>query len=359
MRRLQTCLTTLWAIFSVLTSGASAHELNMTGVKVKLNKNDVSVSVVAHLHQLKSSDVAAEITRRLKLRLDNKAFVPSNPQLMRDPANGIVIWQATQPTTANAVALDAPLFPEQSEQTTVLTVLKDRQVLDEAVVDAQHPAATIGKKSVDKDAVVQSTASKTPTTVGTVAVMQRFLREGIAHIFLGPDHVLFLLTLLLLGGTWQQLLKIVTAFTFAHSITLSLAATSIFSLPPRFVEPVIALSIIVVAATNLRARKTHEEAKPRRDVRPWLALGFGLIHGFGFAGALAEVGLPRESLGWALLAFNGGVEIGQAILVLAFAPTLAAIVKWRPRLQFPVVQYGSASVAIMGTVWFVQRLLTA
>lgn len=343
----------MWATFAVSTA-ARAHPLNMTGVKVRLDPAAVTVSVVAHLHQLKSQDAAREITRRLKLRLDGKPFAPSKPQLMRDPANGIVIWQATQPAPATWVALDAPIFPEQAEQTTVLTVLKDRRVLDEAVVDAQHPRASVGKKAEDN-----STSAKSPaagaTAVGTAAVVQRFLHEGLRHIFLGPDHVLFLLSLLLLGGAWQQLLKIVTAFTIAHSVTLSLAATGVFSLPPRLVEPVIALSIIAVAATNLRARKVNE-ASPRRDLRPWLALGFGLIHGFGFAGALAEVGLPRESLGWALGAFNVGVEVGQAILVLLFAPVLGAIVKWRPRLQLRVVQYGSAGVAVVGAFWFAQRV---
>ena len=343
----------LWAAFTVSTA-ASAHDLNMTGVKVRLDPKDVTVSVVAHLHQLKSNDVSAEIARRLKLRLDGQAFAPAKPRLIRDEANGIVIWQATQPKAAKVVALDAPIFPEHADQSTVLTVLKDRQVLDEAVVDAQHPTATIGEKATDKNAAAQSSAA-----TGTSAVALRFLHEGIRHIFLGPDHVLFLLSLLLLGGSWRELLKIVTAFTLAHSVTLSLAATGIFSLPPRFVEPVIALSIIAVAATNLRARKANEEPEARRDIRPWLALGFGLIHGFGFAGALAEVGLPRESLGAALLAFNIGVEIGQATLVLVFAPALAAIVKWRPRVQIPIVQYGSACVAVVGAFWFVQRLITA
>jgi hypothetical protein len=330
---------------------------------VKLGKDNVAVSVVAHLHQLKSNDPAAEIARRLKLRLDENAFVPSRPQLIRDTANGIVIWQATQRKKATVVTLEAPIFPEKADQTTVLTVLKHRQVLDEAVLNATHPTATIGAttgKSADaKTSQSMPEAAGTSQAVGTATVVRQYIYQGIVHIFLGPDHVLFLLSLLLLGGTWQQLLKIVTAFTFAHSITLSLAATGLFSLPPRFVEPVIALSIVTVAATNLRARRAQSESGARRDIRPWLALGFGLIHGFGFAGALAELGLPRESLGWALLAFNGGVEIGQAALVLLFAPALAAVIKFRPRLQLPVVRYGSATVAVVGAFWFFQRLLTA
>ena len=331
----------LFLVFWLFTSTAFAHDLNMTGVKVKLNKHDVSVSVVAHLHLLKTSDPVAELSQRLKLRLDGQPFNPTQSKLIKDQSNGIIIWQSKYPKLASEVALDAPLFPELSTQTTVVTVIKDRKILDEAVLNAEHPSVNFGEKEES----------------GVINVVVRFVREGISHIYTGIDHVLFLLSLLLLGGSWKQLLKIVTAFTLAHSITLSLAATGVLSLAPCFVEPVIALSIVAVAITNFRA--PIDEGEKRRDFRPWLAFGFGLVHGFGFAGALTEVGLPRETLAWALLAFNGGVEIGQATLVLVFAPLLAGVVKMWPKLQTPIVRYGSASVAVVGAFWFVQRIFTA
>ncbi|RYX86084.1 HupE/UreJ family protein [bacterium] len=326
-------------------TAAWSHTLNMTGVKVRFDSKGIAVSVVAHAHLLQTSDAKTEISNRLKLHINGQSFSPTQVQLIRDKANGIIIWQAqskAKVSTAPQVALDSPIFPEVADQRTVLTVIKDRQVLDEVLLNSAHPSAVIG-------------GSNQQLTKAQVAL--RFVVEGIGHIFGGIDHILFLLSLLLLGGNWRQLLKIVTAFTLAHSITLSLAATGTFSLPPRFVEPVIALSIVFVALSNFLNR--HREQDPQRiDWRPYMAFGFGLIHGFGFAGALAEVGLPREALAWALVAFNCGVEIGQAVLVLLFSTVLGALVKQWPSLQQPVVRYGSMGVAAMGAFWFIQRIFT-
>ncbi len=332
-------LAWLLLMFCALNAQKStqAHDLKVSSIKVILDKASVSVSVVAHSHSFSASAApAAEISHRLKLRLNGKPFRADKVQIVRDGANGIVIWQATQNGAAARVEVDAPLFPEKENESTVVTVLRNRQVVGEALVNAKTPSAQMGD-------VTQQTVSK---------VCFQFLREGVAHIFGGFDHVLFLISLLLLGGTGKQLLKIVTAFTLAHSITLSLAATGILVPPARFIEPLIALSIVAVAGLNLLAT----ENKPRLDARPWLALGFGLVHGFGFAAALSETGLPREALGWALLSFNGGVEIGQGVLVVLFAPALAWIVKSRPRWREPIVFYGSASVAVVGAFWFAERV---
>ena len=144
-----------------------------------------------------------------------------------------------------------------------------------------------------------------------------FTRMGVEHIFTGYDHLVFLLGLLLAGSSWRRLLAVVTAFTVAHSITLSLAALSVVSLPSRWVESAIALSIIVVAVLNLRGTQ--------RDQRWMLAFGFGLVHGFGFASALSELELSRSELTAALFGFNVGVELGQATLVLLAVPLLALL----------------------------------
>lgn len=333
---------------TTLSIVAHAHNLNLTGVKIRLDKSRTTVSVVAHLHAL-TTNPSTELGRRLKLRLDDQPFVPRNSQLMLDRANGIVIWQATHNKAASRVTVEAPLFPERKGESTVVTLIKDRQVVEEAILDTQHLSATLGKVIAP----------------GAATIVARFLREGVTHIFGGPDHVLFLLSLLLLGGTMPQLIKIVTAFTLAHSITLSLAAMDVFTLPSRFVEPVIALSIVAVATTNLKARWSkndqdtkQEQPPPSKDTRPWLAFGFGLIHGFGFAGALSEIGLPREALAYALGAFNIGVELGQAVIVLLAAPSLAQVIKIQPRLQRPIVIYGSATVALVGAFWFAERIFT-
>ncbi len=179
--------------------------------------------------------------------------------------------------------------------------------------------------------------------------MKTFIPSGTHHILIGPDHILFLIGLLLLGGTWGALVRIVTAFTIGHSITLSLAALDIVTPPPSIIEPAIALSIVFVGADNL-------VRGDGRDLRAWVALVFGLVHGFGFANVLREFGLPREALGWSLFSFNFGVEIGQLMVVLLVASLLAAIRRRNQLLGSRVAFAGSIVVIAAGTYWFVQRV---
>src|SRR5256885_3216991 len=173
--------------------------------------------------------------------------------------------------------------------------------------------------------------------------------SGIYHILIGPDHLLFLVGLLLLGGTVRQLLLVVTSFTLAHSITLPLAALNIVTPPARLIEPAIALSIVYVGADNILA-------KGGRDVRGWIAFTFGFVHGFGFANVLREMDLPRRALGWSLFSFNVGVEIGQLLVVVSVATALAAL---RSRSEWAGRQLafaGSLVVIAAGTFWFIERL---
>src|SRR5881296_1170779 len=156
------------------------------------------------------------------------------------------------------------------------------------------------------------------TRQGVLAVIRKFIPAGIHHILIGPDHLLFLVGLLLLGGSIRRLAMVVTSFTIAHSVTLSLAALNILSPPARLIEPAIALSIVYVGADNILA-------KGGRDVRAWIALAFGFIHGFGFANVLREMDLPGRALGWSLFSFNFGVEIGQLLVVVVVASALAAL----------------------------------
>lgn len=174
-----------------------------------------------------------------------------------------------------------------------------------------------------------------------------FLREGVAHIWMGYDHLLFLFGLLLAAPRLKDMFLVITGFTVAHSITLSLAATGVFTLPPKFVEPAIAASIAFVGIENL--------FRPPSRRRVWITFLLGLIHGFGFAGALAELGLPRDMLGIALACFNGGVELGQSAIVLLVLPVLIALRKLS-RWEGQVAPALSVGVALMGGFWFIQRV---
>jgi hydrogenase/urease accessory protein HupE len=189
-------------------------------------------------------------------------------------------------------------------------------------------------------------------------VIERYVEAGIQHIFLGYDHIAFLVAVVLWTRRLWPVVKVVTAFTIAHSITLSLAALDVVRIPSAIIEPAIAASIVYVAAENFLSRDID---KRWRD-----AFGFGLIHGFGFAGALQEFGLPRSALVPALASFNLGVEIGQIAIVSLVVPASLGmdrlLANWggataRPtRSAFAV--YGISVVIIgLGSYWFLARIL--
>jgi len=179
---------------------------------------------------------------------------------------------------------------------------------------------------------------------------------GLEHILLGYDHLLFVLALLFLITGVRRLVETITAFTVAHSLTLGLTATGWVSLPGAPVEAVIALSIVFLAREGVLKTMAGEGHVPRLSERkPWLvAFAFGLLHGFGFAGALQEIGLPDGAVLLALFAFNLGVEAGQLLFVLVASVVLAVMARLASRrlVELPVT-YGIGAVA---SVWLIQRL---
>lgn len=181
-----------------------------------------------------------------------------------------------------------------------------------------------------------------------------YLLLGVDHILFGIDHLLFVLALLLLVSGVGLLVKTITAFTLAHSLTLGAAALGYVNVPQPPVEAVIALSILFLAA-ELAKKKSGESSLAER--RPWLvALCFGLLHGFGFAGALAEIGLPQSAIPLALFSFNFGVEVGQLLFVFAALLVIAGLNRLaasRPRWLELAPVYGIGCAAAF---WTVQRV---
>ena len=172
-----------------------------------------------------------------------------------------------------------------------------------------------------------------------------FVWFGVEHIFIGYDHILFLLALMI-GSSFWQVVKIVSAFTVAHTITLFLAATETVTIPSRLVEVCIAATIVYVAIENL-----VRDESPHR----WrITFVFGLIHGFGFANVLRELGLPREGLVRCLLAFNCGVELGQLVIVASLWPLwrLVSNTKRGPLIS----RYLSGAILACGSAWLIDRL---
>jgi len=233
-------------------------------------------------------------------------------------------------------------------------------------VDAQHR----GLVNIEKGGLVRSTVM-TPSAMsanfdfgsdGALAVFGAFVAHGMHHIWTGYDHMLFLVTLLLsavvirangrwvpvktFSGAFWATVRIVTAFTVAHSVTLTAAAFNIVELPSKLVECVIAASVAIAALNNLF---------PVVSRRIWIAaFVFGLMHGFGFASALTDLGLPSGGKVVALLAFNVGVELGQLAVVAAVLPILF----WMRRTPFytrSVLPFGSLAILIIATLWLIQR----
>ncbi len=239
-------------------------------------------------------------------------------------------WSAPPAT----IQVQARLFPYDARHRTFVNIYENDGLQQQEIFEGDAPAV----------------AYRAGSRQSLGAIVAKFVFEGVHHIFIGPDHILFVVGLLLLGGSVGRLLKIVTAFTVAHSITLGLATFGILHPPASLIEPVIALSIVFVGVHALLGQRW-------RDPRLLFAFGFGLIHGFGFANVLQEMELPRHALGWSLLAFNGGVEIGQACIVLAVAPLLALLRQRSVRLSEQVVAAGALVVTTAGSFWFFQRIL--
>ena len=204
--------------------------------------------------------------------------------------------------------------------------------------------------------------SFTPDGQSTFERVVRYTRDGIYHIAIGWDHILFVITLLLPSvlvyreRQWQpsesfkesfrKIARVVTMFTVAHSITLWMAVTETVVWSSSVIESSIAASIVAAAALNLN---------PGWRIAPWaMAGGFGLIHGFGFAGVLADQGLNRSNLFTGLLGFNVGVEVGQLAIVLVLFPIMFAV-RRRPWYRYRVLDNGSVLIALVGAAWFVER----
>lgn len=288
----------------------------------------------------------ALVTGRLRLAMDGEARVIEWTTLEVVPERfGLRLSFTAGPRPAR-VAVHAVIFPYDPVHQTFVNVYEEGQLRQQNILTADDPE-------------LQYYAG---TTQGRLAVVRTFVASGIEHILIGPDHVLFLVGLMLLGGTFRHLALIVTAFTLGHSITLSLAALDIVSPPARFIEPLIALTIVVVGTDNLFVLQDRRRARAEganatsRDARPLFAGFFGLVHGFGFASVLKEFGLPRDALAWSLVSFNLGVEVGQLVIVVVVAVALALAGRERPALAAAVARVGSIGVILAGTYWFVDRL---
>ncbi len=336
---------------------ARAHDLPMSTIDLDAGPDALSARVSAHVidvaHDLGPSapedslldidfvqrnqaSIFALVQERLTIAADGRPVVGQLEGIAPNSESAAITLRIRYPLEhpAKSLEIEGLLFPYDPLHLTILDVRSDGQVLREDFFNKDQ----------------RSVRFRLDRGNDVLHIVRRFVASGVHHIFIGPDHILFIVGLMLLGGSVGRLLKIVTGFTIAHSITLTLATLGILNPPSRVIEPLIALSIVYVGLDNLRAKPG------RRDLRAHLAFAFGFVHGFGFASVLREFGLPGKSIGWALFSFNAGVEIGQACIIVLVAPLMAFLRRIAPEAARRVAQVGSVVVAAAGLWWFIERV---
>ena len=348
------CFTVI-AILLSFALAAGAHPVPFSYLDVQLQASSIDVALTIHIYDLahdlqvtpmerlldpaflkeRESAIRQLLTPRLDLEADGRHLVSEwlPPEILQERQSIRFHMRYSATAGPGKVAVSTVMFPYDENHQTFVNVYENDALTSQVILDRNHT----------------KTEYYAGTRQGVLAVIRKFVPAGIHHILIGPDHLLFLVGLLLLGGSIRRLAMVVTSFTIAHSVTLSLAALNLLTPPARVIEPAIALSIIYVGADNLLS-------KGGRDVRAWIAFAFGFIHGFGFANVLREMDLPGRALGWSLFSFNFGVEIGQLMVVLTVASLFAAL---RSRSEWAgrqLVYAGSIVVIVAGTFWFVQRV---
>lgn len=389
MSRALQMLRTLTAALALGTAagGATAHQasdafvhLNLAGTTLT-ERVDVALRDADHVLWLDADDDGTltwhevrsrwpELQRLVTdgLRLDTGSAVcavsaDGPPQLVThsDGAHAVLTRTLRCDTAPDRLAVDYHLF--EGVDATHRGIVRWTRGDAQAPVGGGQALLTPGGGAVAlfSPADAADAAAGSPGWAG----LPGYVAEGVHHLLIGWDHILFLLALLLpavhprrrggapvpvptAGGVVGDVVKVVTAFTVAHSITLSLAATGVLLPPARWVESLIAASVVLAALNNVWPVVT--------DGRWKIGFGFGLIHGFGFAGALADAGLVGADRFWPLLGFNVGVELGQ-LLVVALVLPLAWALRDTRVYRGPVLRGGSVAIAALAAVWLAERAL--
>jgi hydrogenase/urease accessory protein HupE len=361
--------------FALLSGRAVAHNpisssaiLDLQRERMELKVEMASESAWLFLGETldRAPDVAGSLPRlrsavpqSYALSINGRVLVPqeTSAELEDDAVVLRLVYERPNSGPLHCDALYLQRLPADHRST--LTLLESQQSLRTDLLNAS-------KHAVDFTLPAQATAAPAPgpatsppvpppsaSAVAPSVSVGDFFKLGIEHILTGYDHLLFLLGLLVVCRRWSSMLTIITCFTLAHSLTLALAALNVVSIPSRVVEPLIAASIVFVGVENLLRR---DEPKGR-----WLlTFIFGLIHGFGFAGVLREIGLGAggASVALPLFSFNLGVEAGQLAVVAILLPVLLAL-RRRPSFVERVEPCISGIVVILGAYWLLQRTALA
>jgi hydrogenase/urease accessory protein HupE len=349
-----------WCLVALLGYAASvpAHTTSISYADIRVTDQRLSYTLEVSPHDLA---VLVGLADPLDALLPRETFVAAQSRLASAMRAGIVVENDGVACPATSFALDDSTYPETLRLITSYACsapLGSLRVTFQLFFHFDPTHKHLGKVQYqDRTETFLLTTSLRQFVIdvsaaharGLVVHAWQFLRLGVAHILTGYDHILFLLALLLAGGRLRQLVKIITAFTIAHSLTLMLATLGVVEIPARVVESVIALSITYVAVENFFITRLNKR---------WIVtFVFGLGHGFGFYGVLRDLQLPRQGLALSLGAFNLGVEVGQVMIVILCYPALMLLAKQRWRLR--VVYALSLAIGGLGLYWFIERAFFA
>jgi hypothetical protein len=328
-----------------------AHPLNVGYAEITVHAREVVVALSLNLFEL---DLLLALDRNRDARVDQEELDARRTAILDYLRRKISVSAAGDelPLAAGPLAIrrgpDGQALFETTLRFRSAALLTSFTIRSEPLTELGEDHTMLAKITDEgrvEQFVFQHGAVYDRRARGFWAHALQFLGLGVHHIFLGGDHVAFLVGLLLMGGPLLNIVKIVTAFTLAHSVTLSLAALDLVTLPARLVEAGIALSIAYVALENLFFTTF--------DKRWLVSLVFGFMHGFGFATVLKEMHLATSGLAASLFFFNVGVEVGQILIVALVVPLLWAL--GRTPVYRPTVRLASVAILSAGAFWFFQR----
>jgi hydrogenase/urease accessory protein HupE len=350
----------------LLTAPVRAHPEGFSGLRILIWPDHARAVLTVHTRDMsrwfpwsKYPDYVNDVSRALEgkpedlldLRADGRLLTATKAHALQ-PEVGMIEVDIDYTLPAGGKHLEVwskhlVMLPRGHQQLLFFEHVPSGSTLGEQTLTSEEDAGAI-----DLPATHASTAPATsPATTPPAPHRLSFFRLGVEHIVTGYDHLLFLAALLLVCKTLREAAGVITFFTIAHSITLTLAALDIVRLPPRIVEPAIAASIVYVGLENIFG-------KHRFAARAAITFAFGLVHGLGFANALREVGLGSSSVGLAmpLLKFSVGLETGQLCIAAVFLRILLSV-RRKPGFEEKVVPACSILVSLLGAYWLVTRLV--
>lgn len=346
-------------ILSLAAGTAAAHQTGVSTVRIDITETEIGVELAVkgqyldtalgtdivdiETDQVQPAKLAAVAQRVIdhmvagaSVRTGEGVACEAAPDTPTADEDGVILWVGWRCPDDVAIDYHNILFLEHEPLAIQNVLVLQGDDMTPSVMTAEH-----------------TTLRLTDPPPSALTVIGRYIVSGIEHIWIGYDHIAFLIALLLWARKLWPVVKVVTAFTIAHSITLALAVHDIVSIPGNIVEPLIALSIVWVAAGNFFSENVGRRWK--------VTFILGLVHGFGFAGVLRDFGLPPDALGLALASFNIGVEIGQVAIVAVAVPILLGVdrsMNVATRSRALVVGL-SLVIAGMGLYWLADRTLLA